>query len=131
MKLLVATTEKQGERDNDFFYCDEGEPVAFPLPCDCGSEDPDGECGCQRCMAGLISGKGTTTIKVVDNPNVTIDSSKELYNEYMVRSGMIKLLGDDFEEFANEEIEILIQSADEIPEGTVIEKRGDAFQARD
>jgi len=63
MKVLVSTTETQGQRANDFCYVPEGELVKLTIPCD--GEAVDGPCGCKRSMTGLDCQRGTTTVKVV------------------------------------------------------------------
>ena len=63
MKVLVSTTETQGQRANDFCYVPEGELVKLTIPCD--GEAVDGPCGCMRSMTGIDCQRGTTTVKVV------------------------------------------------------------------
>ena len=76
MKLLVATSDTQGQRGNDFSYCIEGELVTVGLVCAADEENPDGGCGCGRAFAGLNSHKATTTAKVKD-----VELSEEDYVE--------------------------------------------------
>jgi hypothetical protein len=64
MKVLVATTDTQGQRGNDFSFCIEGELVTVGLVCAADEMDPDGGCGCGRAFAGLNSHRATTTAKV-------------------------------------------------------------------
>src|SRR4029078_10624020 len=64
MKVLVATSETQGQRANDFSYCVEGELVTVGLVCAIDRRNPDGGCGCGRAFAGLSSHLATTTAKV-------------------------------------------------------------------
>ncbi len=63
MKVLVSTTETQGQRANDFCYVPEGELVKLTIPCD--GETVDGPCGCRRSMTGIDCHLATTTVKVV------------------------------------------------------------------
>lgn len=53
MKVLVATTKRQGMRKNDFCHATEGELVKFSFECD--GEKVDGKCGCKRSMGGINS----------------------------------------------------------------------------
>ena len=76
MKVLVATSDTQGQRGNDFSYCIEGELVTVGLVCAADEENPDGGCGCGRAFAGLNSHKATTTAKVKD-----VELSEEDYVE--------------------------------------------------
>lgn len=64
MKVLVATSETQGQRPNDFDFCVEGELVTVGLVCSTDRRNPDGGCGCGRAFAGLNSHRATTTAKV-------------------------------------------------------------------
>ena len=64
MKVLVATSQTQGQRENDFNFCVEGELVTVGLVCATDRYDPDGGCGCGRAFAGLNSHRATTTAKV-------------------------------------------------------------------
>jgi hypothetical protein len=68
LKLLTATTQTQGQRDNDFAWCIPGEVVSpFTFICDRDRElGPDGGCGCGRAFTGLNSSKATTTAIVTD-----------------------------------------------------------------
>lgn len=64
MKVVVATSETQEQRRNDFHFATEGEIV---LPAEPHDDEPvDGPCGCQRAFDGIASGKSTTTAKVLD-----------------------------------------------------------------
>ena len=67
MKVLVATKKTQGQRDNDFFWTDEGE-IVYPGMI-CGTDErygPDGGCGCGRAVAWIDTHKATTTFEVAD-----------------------------------------------------------------
>lgn len=64
MKLLVATTQTQGQRKNDFCFVPEDEIVHFATECD--REEIDGPCGCKRSMSGLKTKKATTTMKCAE-----------------------------------------------------------------
>ena len=66
MKVLVATAQTQGERDNDFNHCVEGELVWLGVLCQGDRSDPDGCCGCGRSFSGMNSHQGTTTGRVAD-----------------------------------------------------------------
>ena len=80
LKILVATEESQGTRENDFCNVKEGEWVSFPYVCDEGCADPDSECGCNRSFMGAISGELTTTAKIA---NIDVNISKIQYIENM------------------------------------------------
>jgi hypothetical protein len=73
MKVLTASNQTQGWRDNDFSWTVEGELVVFP-PIECGRGTIDDSCGCRRSMAGLVSHRATTTIKVAEREELDPDT---------------------------------------------------------
>jgi hypothetical protein len=117
MKVLVATSDTQGQRGNDFSYCIEGELVTVGLVCAADEEDPDGGCGCGRAFAGLNSHKATTTAKVKD-----VELSEEDYVEAL-RSSLAQQgwPTEDVGELAT----WLVQLVSTWPTGAVIERRLD------
>ena len=73
MYVLVATTEHQGDRPDDFCHAVEGELVMLPI-----LECANPKCGCQRSFAGISSHRATTTAKVIDRPDLDYDAYREL-----------------------------------------------------
>jgi hypothetical protein len=123
MKVLVATSDTQGERDNDFSYCIEGELVTVGLVCAADELDPDGGCGCGRAFAGLNSHRATTTAKVKD-----VELSEDDYVEAL-RSSLAQQ-GWPTEDVA-ELAAWLVQLVSSWPIGAVIERRlDDIFERR-
>jgi hypothetical protein len=122
MKVLVATTETQGQRTNDFSYCVEGELVTVGLVCARDRRDPDGGCGCGRAFAGLNSHRGTTTAKVKE-----IELSKADYVEAL-RSSLSQQgwPTSDVRELAT----WLVQLVSEWAVGTIVERRIDDILVR-
>ena len=122
MKVLVATSDTQGQRGNDFSYCVEGELVTVGLVCAADEEDPDGGCGCGRAFAGLNSHKATTTAKVKD-----VELSEEDYVEAL-RSSLAQQgwPTEDVGELAT----WLVQLVSTWPTGSVIERRLDDIYIR-
>jgi hypothetical protein len=51
--------------------------VFFP-PIECGRGTIDDHCGCRRSMVGLVSHRATTTIKVIERPDLDPDISSTL-----------------------------------------------------
>jgi hypothetical protein len=122
MKVLVATNDTQGQRDNDFSYCIEGELVTVGLVCAADEQDPDGGCGCGRAFAGLNSHKATTTAKVKD-----VELSEDDYVEALRSS--LEQQGwptEDVTELAT----WLVQLVSTWPIGAVIERRLDDIYIR-
>ena len=130
MKILVATTETQGERKSDFFWCEEGEPVHFSFECDSDKNNIDGRCGCRRSMGGIRSHKATTTMKVV-NVDIPKAELEKLLRDSLFESGWLENENPtQTEKRIRSEADELIRIAEKFPIGAVIEKRGDRFQLR-
>ncbi len=131
MKILVATKETQKQRSNDFCFADEGEAVCFGSECD--GEAVDGKCGCRRAMIGVLSGKPTTTMKVVDRDNYTVDMLKDAIHASLSSRGWIKE-GDGDEEWAKDfvhsQVEDLVRIGGAFKVGDIVEKRGNGFRQR-
>jgi len=131
MKALVATAETQGFRDNDFCWAKEGELVQFSSECD--GEDVDGTCGCRRSMAGMSSGKGTTTTRVADLADLTKRAYMQQWLESQLRGGWIDRkdeLSEDEKQWALEDTQELLRLASTFPVDAVVEKRGDVIKVR-
>jgi len=109
MKLFTATRLAQGQRDNDFCWAEEEELVRFPFECD--GERVDGQCGCRRSMAGILSQKGTTTIKVIE-----LAIGKEAL-QFVTR-------------LPDAELDQLLAAAAEFEVGDICERRGGTIQQR-
>ncbi len=125
MKVLVATNQTQGWRENDFCWTVEDELVVFPpLQCGCGSiDDP---CGCRRSMAGLVSHRATTTIKVVDRKELDPETYLTLISDGFIGQGYLtKELMEraDVNEWLRDITDELKVMADTFPVGTVLERR--------
>ena len=122
LPVLVATKETQGQRKNDFSWCNEDEPVRFAFECD--GENVDGRCGCRRSMSGLSTKKATTTMRVKFLP--------------ITRSEYVAMLKSSYEESGfpldaatlDGEANQLLAFAAAFPTTAVIEKRGSKLQTR-
>jgi hypothetical protein len=88
MRVLVATSETQGERDGDYCWTVEGEMVRLP-----GLTCADPGCGCNKGWAGLSSSRATTTCKVVERD---LDASELLatFTDAFAREGWL-VAGED------------------------------------
>lgn len=130
MKVLVATSKTQGQRENDFHFANEGEVVIFGSECD--REAVDGKCGCRRSMVGCESRKATTTFLVVERP---IDQAGL---ETTVRMSLTEggWVGKEWSdpaadaEWVREDAAELARVAAHFATGTVLEKRGTTFKER-
>jgi hypothetical protein len=125
MKVLVATSETQGQRDNDFCFVPEGELLHFGFECD--QETIDGTCGCRRSMSGLDCSKATTTIKVIESDITSEDLSKKITDFYI---NAWKMEENKAKELAKEEVKDLLRIVNSLEVGAILEKRGTKFQER-
>jgi hypothetical protein len=122
LPVLVATRQTQGQRRDDFCWCDEGEPVRFTFECD--GETVDGRCGCRRSMSGLSTKKATTTMRVQRLP-ITRGQFVTMLKESFANSGFTVDCSD-----VADEAEELLRLAAAFPENTIVEKRGTSVQSR-
>ncbi len=131
MKVLTATHETQGRRDNDFCSAVEGEMVLFP-PIECGHGSIDDHCGCHRSMAGVASHRATTTIKVADR-ELDPDTYSTMILEGLRDQGYVtdELMADPkVSEWLRDLAEELMHLADAFPVASVIERRGEVVSVR-
>jgi hypothetical protein len=132
MNVLTATNQTQGLRDNDFCWTVEGELVFFP-PIECGRGSIDDECGCRRSMAGTVSHRATTTIKVAQRADLDPDTYFLLISDafrdqgYVTRELMRKRDVSDWVHDLSAELLYLAGSAGA---GTILERRGDFVNVR-
>lgn len=128
MKLLTATRETQGQRKNDFSFCNEGEVVKFNFECDGGSIDDS--CGCKRSMSGAVSHKSTTTMKVIDSALTRSDLReillKTLKDEGWIKEGQESTIRDNIDRDVDE----LLRTANAFKVGDIVEKRGSKLNKR-
>ena len=120
MKIIVATSETQGQRPGDFNFVPDGEIVVVS-DCDCLHAG----CDCVRSMVGINSGKGTTTMKVVES-DITLEEYHRLIGE--ANQGYGELGMDD--NISNEQVDALLDLARQFPAGAVIERDGEDFKQR-
>ncbi|KNZ68650.1 hypothetical protein Tfer_2741 [Thermincola ferriacetica] len=123
MKILVATTETQGQRKSDFCFVPEGEIVTFGFECDSDKDNIDGGCGCRRSMVGIDCLRATTTCKVAD-VRLTKRQYIQKIQASLNKSGFGRIID------TKKEAEELLRIANCFPVGAVVEKRGSVFQVR-
>jgi hypothetical protein len=115
MKVMVATARTQGQRDNDFFWCVEGELVWFGQMCARGRADPDANCGCGRGFAGMSSHRSTTTAEVRDLDITYEEFQLALRSSLEDQGWCLDCLDHD--------AHVLTTIAAAYPEGAVLERR--------
>lgn len=120
MKIIVATSETQGQRPGDFNFVPEGE-VVIVSDCDCLHEG----CKCSRSMAGVKCGQGTTTMTVVES-----GMSREEYRRIVREANKgYEDLGIN-EAVFDDQADALLELAMQFPTGALIERDGDDFELR-
>lgn len=127
MLVLEATDHLQGRRATDYHWATNGELVYLTFQeCSC----PD--CGCTRSFAGLDSHRPTTTARVVERPDLTIEELARRLAVSLHEGGWLATPdpGDELvSELANEIVEL---SAGFVRHGlgAVIEREGEIVAHR-
>jgi hypothetical protein len=128
-QVFVATKKTQGQRPNDFCWCQEGELVTFSTMV-CDGEEVDGHCGCRRSMSGLVSHKATTTVKVTMLEG-GLPALQEAIRTFFTEAGWAGLMkSEELQEIIQTDAEELIRIAAAFPLGSVVEIRGEEFITR-
>lgn len=133
MKVLVATRETQGWRDNDFCWAVEGELVIF-IVMECGSGSIDDGCGCRRSMSGMVSQRATTTVKVVERKELDPSTYLDMVADGLRDRGYITndlLVIPDVKEWVDDLALELAAIALAFPVGTILERRGETITVRE
>jgi hypothetical protein len=126
MRVLTATTETQGARDNDFDWTIEGELVCIGLVCARDQRDPDrGGCGCGRSFSGMSSHRATTTARVSDL-DITRDEYLTAYAGYLESAGY----GVFTQAELAEEVDAMLDMCATWRTGEIIERRLDVLRPR-
>lgn len=126
MKYLVATKDKQGVRNNDFSYADEGHVAIFGSMCD--NAKVDDRCGCKRAMVTPSNAKATTTVKVVEfGANELQQAHDETQSFYIDGWGAPKELAI---KMTNDELKQNNKIASQFEIGSVLEIRGNTLRTR-
>ena len=128
MKVLVSTSQTQGERDSDFCRVPDGELVIITEPCASGTQNIDGSCGCARCVTGLESRRSTTTFQVA---LVNISKSELVDQFYSHLKSWEKICSKkEVRKLATIRVNITLEIADYFPVGAILERRGDEYIMR-
>jgi len=127
MLVFEATDELQGVRGDDYHWATTGELVHLPA-LDCSSPS----CGCTRGFAGFLSHRATTTAKVVERPDLTIEVLSSQLAESLYKGEWIAACdpADDLvAELAIEIVELATRFGRFGP-GAVIGREGDTLTHR-
>jgi hypothetical protein len=126
MKVLVAT---QGTRSTDVDAATVGELVRPPAVEHPG-EPVDDPCGCRRCLVGIDSGQPTTTVQVLERPDLTPDELRRAILASLYRAGVARPGDCDSETWAAAIAAELVDWAAPFEVGTVLERRATTLRAR-
>ncbi|MFV0257095.1 MAG: hypothetical protein ACK5PP_01420 [Acidimicrobiales bacterium] len=126
VKLLVATTEAQGNRSDDYAWAVDGELVYIPDgTCDCEV------CGCTSGFAGMASARSSTTALVVDRPDLRPEDLSGALADSLERQGWTPGVDPEVDaELLAHLLARLRAAADHFPPGAVLERRGDIVRRR-
>lgn len=124
MKVLVATTETQGARDDDFCWAVDGELVYLPF-LTCATPG----CGCDRAFAGLASSKATTTAMVVERDAIQLTTYALVLRDGLARQGWVAD-SSDYEHWLADFVCLHSEVATAFPDETIVELRDDHVRAR-
>lgn len=125
MLVLEATSDHQGDRDDDYHWCTDGELVYRQE--DMGCRTPD--CGCERGWAGFDSHRSTTTVKVVERVGFTVsDLARELATS--LSDGGWLTEPDPSNQMVAEIVDEIIECANHFREGATLGRSGDLVWRR-
>ncbi len=116
MRVLVATTQEQGIRPDDFCWADSGELLRLPI-----NQDSECVCGCHRALVGFDTMKSTTTFKVSEWP-INREDFERLYWHALESAGL-----DPDPDEIKEYSDLLLGIADGNELGTVLRRERDRF----
>ncbi len=120
MRVLVATEETQGDRDDDYAWATPGELVMFGVVCASDLRGTGRGCGCGRAFAGLHSQRATTTAQVAEWA-AGLDDLVLAFRDSLTRGGWLDYgTPEDAEETVRLSVMEALLVADRYPVGTVI-----------
>lgn len=117
MKVLVATTETQGMRDDDFCWTVDGELVYVPFAT-CASPT----CGCDRAFAGVASSKPTTTAAAVER-GIDASAYTTALRDGLARQGWTDGGSASYERWLADLVRLHRDLAGAFPHETIVEVR--------
>ena len=120
MRVLVATDETQGDRNDDYSWATPGELVMFGLICASDLRGTGSGCGCGRGFAGLHSERATTTAEVAEWPG-SLDDLVLAFRDSLDRGGWLQYgTAEDAHEMVLVSVMEVLLVAARHPAGTVI-----------
>lgn len=129
MNILVSTEQTQGQRENDFCFTHDGEPLRIH-GFECDGEGIDGPCGCRRSFVGMQSQLATTTALVIKSP-LSVHVLRKQVRKNLADGGWLKNTPTHkADAWVEAETEAITSTANRFREGTVLERRGAAVKPR-
>lgn len=120
MRVLVATEETQGDREDDYAWATPGELVMFGVICATDLRGTGRGCGCGRAFAGLHSQRATTTAQVAEWA-ASLDDLVLAFRDSLSTGGWLEYgTPEDAEEMVRLSVMEALLVADRYPVGTVI-----------
>ncbi|MEM7338355.1 MAG: hypothetical protein AAF467_06905 [Actinomycetota bacterium] len=123
VKVLVATTEGQGLRPDDYAWAVDGELVYVPLPAT----------GSIRGFVGMASNRLTTTAMVVERPDLGLADVMTALGDSLERQGLLERSehgSDEVDELFRRLLERLLATAGHFGVGAIIERSGERLHRR-
>jgi hypothetical protein len=127
MKVLVATSQTQGERPTDSDNCIDGELVWMIDACPASRRNPYGECCCGRSFSGMSSDEYTTTAEVREIAGLTVADYTDALDACFDAKGWCSCCTARPLDYMIEELVTLAASW---PVGAVVERRVDWLEVR-
>lgn len=123
MKVLIATSESQGQAADDYFWTSEGELVRL---IDC----PDDLCRCSG-FGGVESHKASSTALVVERADLNPSTLLQVLRQDIENQGYAEYLTEaELNETIVGELAELVMMLRDIPPGEVVERWGPGIRIR-
>lgn len=147
VKVLVATTEAQGQRPDDYVSAVDGELVYVPFTGCAPTTDDGGHAhggehvvgehvvgehgGCDRGFAGMASNRGTTTALVVERLDLTVQDLFTALGDSLERQGRLSSEWTPTEsELFRRLFQRMLATASHFPIGSIVERSGEHIRRR-
>lgn len=124
MLVIEATSALQGARPTDYHFTIDGE-LAYMQGIECSRPD----CGCDRGWAGLVSHSATTTVQVVDRPDLSVEGLASEFAVSLFEGGWIGA-PDPANHIVAAFVGEMIECANHFGEGAVLEHEGGEIRTR-
>jgi len=133
MKILVATRDTQGYREDDFSFVPDGEIVMPHYICDRDQHAAPGDpgCGCARSLTGITCLKSTTTFKVAEVNMEMVGLYNVFFNALTVGGYVNARSKNEMLRRATLWADEIFRVAQRFPVGAVLELRNGHYDLRE